>query len=107
MRRGTLLVPQHPSHISHKARDTPNFLHAALDTSTRAPFVKERRMKFPEPTRLHRKSGIWGTLYCLGKYWLSHPTSFTDDEYRTPTSTLREKTQGSPISLHQALIMGG
>ena len=49
------------SHISRKARDTPNFLHAAVDTSTRAPFVKERRIKFSEPTKLDRKSGIWGT----------------------------------------------
>jgi hypothetical protein len=53
----------HPSHISQKARDTPNFLYAALDTSTCAPFIKERRMSCPEPTKLNRKSGIWATLY--------------------------------------------
>jgi hypothetical protein len=27
-----------------------------------APFIKERRMKLAEPTKLRRKSGIWGTL---------------------------------------------
>jgi hypothetical protein len=36
---------------------TPNFLHVALDTTTCAPFVKERRMNFAIPTKLHRKSG--------------------------------------------------
>jgi hypothetical protein len=42
-------------------RDTPNFLHAALDRSACAPFFKERRVKFSEATELHRKSGVWGT----------------------------------------------
>jgi hypothetical protein len=42
-------------------RDTPNFLYAALDKASCAPFIKERRMKFGEPVKLHRKSGIWGT----------------------------------------------
>ncbi len=42
-------------------RDTPNFLHAALDKAACAPFYKERRMKCAEPNQLHRKSGIWGT----------------------------------------------
>jgi len=41
---------RHPTHISQKARDTPNFLYAALDTATYAPFIKERRMNFAEPT---------------------------------------------------------
>jgi hypothetical protein len=31
--------------------------------STCAPFVEERRMKIGEPTRFHRNSGIWATLY--------------------------------------------
>jgi hypothetical protein len=52
-----------PTHISQKTRDTPNFLYAALNTSTCAPFVKERRMKLAESTILHRKSRIWGTLF--------------------------------------------
>jgi hypothetical protein len=43
-------------------RDTPNFLYAALDRTACAPLFKERRMKFREPTKLHRKSGVWGTL---------------------------------------------
>jgi hypothetical protein len=53
------------SHICQNRADTPNFLHAALDTTARAPFFKERRMKFAEPTTLHRKSGIWGTRHSL------------------------------------------
>jgi hypothetical protein len=48
-------------HLAKNQRDTPNFLHAALDNTACAPFFKERRMKFGEPTRLHRKLGIWGT----------------------------------------------
>src|SRR5277367_3772296 len=31
--------------------------HAALDESARAPFSKERRMKFAKATKFHRKSG--------------------------------------------------
>jgi hypothetical protein len=53
------------SHICQNRADTPNFLHAALDTTARAPFFKERRMKFAEPTTLPRKSGIWGTRHPL------------------------------------------
>src|ERR1700733_6418717 len=49
-------------HLAKNERDTPNFLFAALDTAACAPFCKERRMKFSEPTRLHRKSGVRGTL---------------------------------------------
>src|SRR5271163_4113239 len=62
-------VPAHllPSHISQKTRDTPNFLYAALDKPACAPFGKERRMRSAEPTKLHRKSGIWGThLFLAG-----------------------------------------
>jgi hypothetical protein len=47
------------SHIS-KAR-CPDFLYAALERTACAPFFKERRMKFREPTKLHRKSGMWAT----------------------------------------------
>jgi hypothetical protein len=49
-------------HLAKNERDTPNFLYAALERTAYAPFFKERRMKFREPTTLHRKSGIWGTL---------------------------------------------
>ena len=42
-------------------RDAPNFLHAALDKAASAPFFKERRMRCTEPTKFHRKSGVWGT----------------------------------------------
>ena len=38
--------------------DSPDFVYAALDRTTCAPFFKERRMKCREPTRLHRKSGF-------------------------------------------------
>ena len=31
--------------------------HAALDGAARAPFSKERRMKFAKATKFHRKSG--------------------------------------------------
>jgi hypothetical protein len=31
--------------------------HAALDEAARAPFSKERRMKFAKATKFHRKSG--------------------------------------------------
>jgi hypothetical protein len=48
-------------HLAKNERDTPNFLLAVLDKAACAPFFKERRMKFAEPTKLHRKSGIWGT----------------------------------------------
>jgi hypothetical protein len=49
-------------HLAKNERDAPNFLHAILDKIACAPFVKERRMEFTEPTKLHRKSGVWGTL---------------------------------------------
>jgi hypothetical protein len=48
-------------HIAKNERDAPNFLYAALERTACAPFIKERRMKFREPTKLHRKSGMWGT----------------------------------------------
>jgi hypothetical protein len=48
-------------HLAKNERDAPNFLYAALDMTACAPFFKERRMKFAEPTTLHRKSGMWGT----------------------------------------------
>jgi hypothetical protein len=48
-------------HLAKDERDAPNFLYAALDRTARAPLFKETRMKFREPTKLHRKSGMWGT----------------------------------------------
>jgi hypothetical protein len=48
-------------HLAKNQRDAPNFLHAALDTTTCAPFLKERRIRRTEPSKLHRKSGMWGT----------------------------------------------
>jgi hypothetical protein len=50
------------SHISRKTSEMPGISCTQLSTGTaRAPFIKERRRKFREPTRLHRKSGMWGT----------------------------------------------
>ena|ERR1700679_3672090 len=48
-------------HLAKNERDAPNFLYAALDRAACAPLFKERRMKCREPTKLHRKSGVWGT----------------------------------------------
>jgi hypothetical protein len=48
-------------HLAKNERDAPNFLRAALDKTACAPFFKERRMNFREPTKLLRKSGMWGT----------------------------------------------
>ena len=33
-------------HLANNERDAPNFLHAALNTITCAPFVEERRLEF-------------------------------------------------------------
>jgi hypothetical protein len=52
-------------HLAKNERDAPNFLCAALDRTACAPFFKERRMKFWEPTKLPRKSGMWGTRRLL------------------------------------------
>jgi hypothetical protein len=49
-------------HLAKNERDAPNFLYAAPDKTACAPFFKERRMRFAEPTKLHRKSGMSGTL---------------------------------------------
>jgi hypothetical protein len=35
----------------------PDFLYAAVERTACAPFFEERRIKFREPTKLHRKSG--------------------------------------------------
>src|SRR5260370_32858667 len=48
-------------HLAKNERDAPNFLYAALDKPACAPFIEERRMKCAEPTKPHRKSGMWGT----------------------------------------------
>jgi hypothetical protein len=48
-------------HIAKNERDAPNFLYAALERTACAALFKESRMKFREPTKLHRKSGMWGT----------------------------------------------
>jgi hypothetical protein len=55
------------SHISKKnERDAPNFLYAALDRTACAALFKESRMKFREPTKLNRKSGMWAPGILLG-----------------------------------------
>jgi hypothetical protein len=52
-------------HLEKNKRDTPNFLLAALDKTACAPFFKERRIRFAEPIKLLRKSGMWGTLWVV------------------------------------------
>jgi hypothetical protein len=48
-------------HLAKNERDAPIFLYAALERTACAALFKESRMKFWEPTKLHRKSGMWGT----------------------------------------------
>ncbi len=43
--------------LSSRPERTRISCHAAVDKATCAPFRKERRMKFAEATKLHRKSG--------------------------------------------------
>src|SRR5271170_1503754 len=51
----------------------PNFLQVDEARSACAPFFKERRMKFREPTKPHRKSGVWGTrLWSSGEREKTH-----------------------------------
>jgi hypothetical protein len=47
-------------HLAKTWPDTPNLLHAALDMTACAPFMKERRMEIAELTKLHRKFGDMG-----------------------------------------------
>jgi hypothetical protein len=62
-------------HLAKNERDAPNFLYAAFERTACAPFIKERRRKFREPTKLHRKSGMWGTRR-LGPGWSPKPQSY-------------------------------
>jgi hypothetical protein len=59
--KGLLVYCRGIPHLAKNERDAPNFLHGDLDKTACAPFFKERRMKFAEPTKPHRKSGVWGT----------------------------------------------
>jgi hypothetical protein len=47
-------------HLAKNERDAPNFLYAALDRTACAALFKESRMKCREPTKLHRKTEMWG-----------------------------------------------
>jgi len=47
-------------YLARFSRDAPNFLQVALDNTAYAPFFKERRIRFAEPTNLHRKLGDVG-----------------------------------------------
>jgi hypothetical protein len=50
--------PLRPAKIKlHRKSGGPDFLHAALDTTARAVFIKESRMKLVNANKLHRKSG--------------------------------------------------
>src|ERR1700689_3888536 len=48
------------SHPLQRAQRTPDSCHAALDKTACAPFSKERRMKFAEPSKLNRNPGGMG-----------------------------------------------
>jgi hypothetical protein len=72
-------------HLAKNERDAPNFLHAALDKSACAPFFEERRMRRREPTKLHRKSGMWGyaaVFVILGSLW-SRASDYLDKVVKT------------------------
>jgi hypothetical protein len=62
-------------HLAKNERDAPNFLYAALERTACAPFFKERRRESREPTKLHRKSGVWGTRRLL-RGWSPKVRSF-------------------------------
>jgi hypothetical protein len=47
--------------LKPKAGLTPISCHAVLERSACAPFIEERRMECINATKLHRKSGQWGT----------------------------------------------
>jgi hypothetical protein len=49
------------SHPLQRTQRTPDSCHAALDKTACAPFSKERRMKFAEPSKLNRNPGGWAT----------------------------------------------
>jgi hypothetical protein len=50
------------SHISRKTSEMPRISCTQHRTRLRVRLsLKERRLKFGEPTKLHRKSGMWGT----------------------------------------------
>jgi hypothetical protein len=50
------------SHISRKTSEIPRISCTRPSTSLRVRLsLEERRMKSAEPTKLHRKSGVWGT----------------------------------------------
>src|ERR1700753_3139223 len=48
-------------HLAKNERDAPNFLHAALDKSACAPFLKERRMKWDGTHETSQEIGDMGT----------------------------------------------
>jgi hypothetical protein len=50
-----------PNSLCKSSPRTRISCHVALDNSARAPFVKERRMKFAKATKFHRKSGEGAT----------------------------------------------
>jgi hypothetical protein len=49
------------SHPLPRAQRTPDSCHAAPDKTVCAPFSKERRIQFAEPSKLNRNPGGWGT----------------------------------------------
>jgi hypothetical protein len=52
------------SHISRNTSEIPGFPARCSNGAACAAFIKESRMKFIVSTKLHRKSGVWGTRLC-------------------------------------------
>jgi hypothetical protein len=61
----------------------PDFLHAALDTTACAAFIKESRMKFVNANQFHRKSGCCGRPHLLSNEsaMVSYPIAMRPSGY--------------------------
>jgi hypothetical protein len=95
-------------HLAKNERNTPNFLHAALDKSVCAPFVKERRMRFIEATEPHRKSGIWGTRDCpRGQSGFAVLARTFSPDLPAPTPTLLSSIQGKRLLATPVVFVPG
>jgi hypothetical protein len=75
-------------HLAKNERDAPNFLYAALDRTACAALLKESRMKFREPRKLHRKSGMWAPGAWCGIE--------LKDAFTSPRSSKALPARGSP-----------
>jgi hypothetical protein len=60
-------------HLAKNERDAPDFPNAALDTTKRAPFFKERRMKFVRIHEISQEMGDVGHPRSVGRRLLGWP----------------------------------